>query len=63
MSLIKNTRIAERVSMQLRLETFNTFNHGNPMTVDTNVDDGASFGTVNGWHDPRNVQIGAKVNF
>ena len=63
MSLIKNTRIAEQVSLQLRLETFNTFNHGNPMTVDTNVDDGASFGTVNGWHDPRNVQIGAKINF
>ena len=63
MSLIKNTRIAERLNMQLRLETFNTFNHGNPMTVDTNVDDGALFGTVNGWHDPRNVQIGAKFNF
>ena len=63
MSLIKNIRFAERVGVQLRLETFNTFNHGNPMTVDTNVDDGASFGTVNGWHDPRNVQIGAKINF
>jgi hypothetical protein len=63
MSLIKNTRLAERLSMQLRLETFNTFNHGNPMTIDTNVDDGASFGTVNNWHDPRNVQIGAKFNF
>jgi hypothetical protein len=62
-SLIKNIRFAERAGLQLRLETFNTFNHGNPMTVDTNVDDGASFGTVNGWHDPRNVQIGAKVNF
>jgi hypothetical protein len=62
-SLIKNIRFAERVALQLRLETFNTFNHGNPSTVDTNVDDGASFGTVNGWHDPRNVQIGAKVNF
>jgi hypothetical protein len=63
MSLIKNIRFAERVGVQLRLETFNTFNHGNPMTVDTDVDDGASFGTVNGWHDPRNVQIGAKINF
>lgn len=63
MSLIKNVRFAERVGMQLRLETFNTFNHGNPMTIDTDVDDGASFGTVNGWHDPRNVQIGAKFNF
>jgi hypothetical protein len=63
MSLIKNIRFVERVGVQLRLETFNTFNHGNPSTIDTNVDDGASFGTVNGWHDPRNVQIGAKVNF
>ncbi|MGC2398516.1 MAG: carboxypeptidase regulatory-like domain-containing protein [Acidobacteriaceae bacterium] len=62
-SLIKNIRFAERGALQLRLETFNAFNHGNPMTVDTNVDDGASFGTVNAWHDPRNVQIGAKVNF
>lgn len=62
-SLIKNIRFVERVGLQLRLETFNAFNHGNPLTVDTNVDDGASFGTVNGWHDPRNVQIGAKVNF
>jgi hypothetical protein len=62
-SLIKNIRFAERVGLQLRLETFNTFNHGNPSTIDTNVDDGASFGTVNAWHDPRNVQIGAKINF
>jgi hypothetical protein len=62
-SLIKNIRFVERVGVQLRLETFNAFNHGNPLTIDTNVDDGASFGTVNGWHDPRNVQIGAKINF
>jgi hypothetical protein len=63
MSLIKNIRFVERVALQLRLETFNTFNHGNPSSIDTGVDDGASFGTVNGWHDPRNVQIGAKVSF
>jgi Carboxypeptidase regulatory-like domain/TonB-dependent Receptor Plug Domain len=63
MSLIKNVMVAERVSLQLRLETFNTFNHGNPSTIDTGVDDGASFGTVTGWHDPRNVQLGAKIKF
>jgi hypothetical protein len=63
MSLIKNLMFAERVGLQLRLETFNTFNHGNPSTIDTGVDDGASFGTVTGWHDPRNVQIGAKIKF
>lgn len=62
MSLIKNIKFAERVGLQLRLETFNTFNHGNPSSIDTNVNDGA-FGTVTGWHDPRNVQIGAKFHF
>jgi hypothetical protein len=62
MSLIKNFKFAERVGLQLRLETFNTFNHGNPSGLDTNVGDGA-FGQVTGWHDPRNVQLGAKINF
>jgi hypothetical protein len=62
MSLMKNIRFGERASLQLRLETFNTFNHGSPSSIDTNVDDG-SFGAVNGWHDPRNLQIGAKIRF
>jgi hypothetical protein len=62
MSLIKNFRFAERAGLQLRLETFNTFNHGNPSGIDTNVGD-SNFGAVTAWHDPRNVQIGAKINF
>lgn len=62
MSLFKNIHIAERVGLQLRLETFNTFNHGNPSSIDVGVDD-STFGQVNGWHDPRNVQIGGKINF
>ena len=62
MSLMKNINFGERASLQLRLETFNTFNHGSPSSIDTGVDD-ASFGAVNGWHDPRNVQIGAKIRF
>jgi Carboxypeptidase regulatory-like domain/TonB-dependent Receptor Plug Domain len=71
-SLFKNIHIAERVGLQLRLETFNTFNHGNPDSLQTNVDvtptgPGAgqvgAFGSVNGWHDPRIVQIGGKVTF
>jgi hypothetical protein len=61
-SLFKNFKIGERVGVQLRLETFNTFNHGSPNSVDTGVDDG-SFGAVTGYHIPRNVQIGGKVNF
>ena len=61
-SLFKNIRLGERVAVQLRLETFNTFNHGSPNSVVTNVDE-ASFGQVNGYHIPRNVQIGGKINF
>jgi hypothetical protein len=62
MSLIKNINIFERLAMQLRLETFNTFNHGNPNSIDTGIASG-TFGQVNGWHDPRTVQIGAKFKF
>jgi Carboxypeptidase regulatory-like domain len=61
-SVFKNFHIAERVGLQLRLETFNTFNHGNPSGIDTGVDD-STFGQVNAWHDPRIVQIGGKVTF
>ena len=61
-SLIKNINFAERASLQLRLETFNTFNHGNPAGFDTVLDD-STFGAVNGWHEPRTVQIGAKIRF
>jgi hypothetical protein len=61
-SLFKNIRFGERAALQLRLETFNTFNHGSPDTIVTDVDN-AAFGTVNAYHIPRNVQIGAKFNF
>jgi hypothetical protein len=61
-SLIKNIKFAERLGLQLRLETFNTFNHGSPSGIDTGVDDG-SYGAINGWHDPRTVQLGVKVKF
>ncbi|HUK48758.1 MAG TPA: carboxypeptidase regulatory-like domain-containing protein [Terriglobales bacterium] len=69
MSLIKNFRFAERVGVQLRLETFNTFNHGNPGGcgcgsdgLDVNINS-STFGQVNSWHDPRTLQLGAKVQF
>jgi hypothetical protein len=61
-SLFKNFKFGERANLQLRLETFNTFNHGSPNSIVTNVDS-PSFGQVNGYHIPRNVQIGGKVNF
>jgi len=42
---------------------FNTFNHTNFNSVDTDVDDGTAFGTLNGTHTPRNVQLGLKLYF
>lgn len=62
MSLIKNFNFGERVGLQLRLETFNTFNHGSPNSVDVNFGSG-TFGQVNGWHDPRTLQLGGKIRF
>jgi hypothetical protein len=75
-SLFKNFKFGERASLQLRLETFNTFNHGSPNSIDTDVDDqplptplvpfadgSTAFGTVTGYHIPRNVQIGGKFIF
>jgi len=59
---IKNTSITERIRLQFRGEFFNAFNHANFSSVDTNVDDG-SFGTLNGTHLPRNVQLGLKLYF
>jgi hypothetical protein len=68
-SLFKNMHFGERVGFQLRLETFNTFNHGSPSEIcndagsATCVVGASSFGVVTAYHIPRNVQIGAKVNF
>jgi hypothetical protein len=61
-SLFKNIKFGERASLQLRLETFNTFNHGSPASVDTGRDDG-SFGAVTSYHIPRTMQIGGKFIF
>ena len=62
-SLIKNFQFAERVRLQLRFESFNTFNHGSPNAINTTFGSGAAFGTVTGYHDPRNLQLGAKLQF
>jgi hypothetical protein len=74
LSLFKNTRISERVNVQFRFETFNTFNHTqwagvntglglpNPNTAVTEGTRG-SFGEVNSTRDPRSLQFGLKVLF
>jgi hypothetical protein len=63
LALVKNTKIVGHVGVQLRAEAFDLFNHPNFLTVDSNMGDGASFGTVNSDHEPRLLQLGAKVTF
>jgi hypothetical protein len=60
---IKNTNISERFRVQFRGELFNAFNHVNFNSIDNNVQDGASFGSLNGTHNPRLVQFGLKLYF
>ncbi len=73
-SMIKTTTFFERVNVQLRFETFNTFNQvqwagvntglsvPNPNTAPTAATRG-TFGQVNSTRDPRTLQLGIKVLF
>lgn len=62
LATIKNLNIGEHVRFQLRGEYFNAFNHTNFNSVDSSIGD-ANFGQVTGAHEPRRIQIGAKLNF
>jgi hypothetical protein len=73
-SMYKNTHITERVTAQLRVETFNTFNHTqwatvngpisvpNPSTAVTAATVGSA-GQVTNTRDPRNIQLAFKILF
>jgi hypothetical protein len=63
MALAKNTKAGEWVNIQLRAEAFDVFNHPNFMGVDASISDGTNFGIVNSDHEPRILQLGAKVTF
>ena len=73
-SIFKNLRFGERISTQLRMETFNVFNHTQFSGVNTTVSasgPGApvtsatinGLGQVNSTRDPRTVQFGIKLYF
>jgi Carboxypeptidase regulatory-like domain/TonB-dependent Receptor Plug Domain len=59
---IKNSNLGEHVRFQLRAEFFNAFNHTNFSGVDTVLGD-SNFGQVTGAHEPRRIQLGAKLIF
>lgn len=62
LAAIKNFRVGERFSFQLRGETFNTFNHTSFSVVSSNINS-TNFGQLTAAHDPRNIQLGLKLNF
>ena len=62
-SLYKNIPIHERAQLQLRLETFNTFNHPNPSGIASLNITSSLFGQINTYRDPRLVQIAGKFTF
>ncbi|HEY4358105.1 MAG TPA: carboxypeptidase-like regulatory domain-containing protein, partial [Acidobacteriaceae bacterium] len=57
LSFYKNVTLEGKYRLQVRAESFNTFNHPNPTSVDTVLGDTA-FGQVNGYGDPRRMQFG-----
>jgi outer membrane receptor protein involved in Fe transport len=67
--LYKDTRITERVSLQLRAEVFNIFNHANLYVVGSSADLGAGnsvsacYGCTGSTYDRRHLQLGAKLIF
>jgi len=66
LSLFKNFVFNEARGSQfeLRLETFNTFNHPTPTGINTGWEPGStSFGSVNNYFPSRIVQLGGKISF
>jgi hypothetical protein len=64
MSLFKNFVFSEARGSQfeLRLETFNSFNHPQISGMPTNFGD-AHFGQPNGFFPGRIIQLGGKITF
>jgi Carboxypeptidase regulatory-like domain/TonB dependent receptor len=60
LSLFKNVTIKERLSLQLRLESFNAFNHTQFGIPDNTVSD-TTFGAVSSTQPARINQLGAKL--
>jgi Carboxypeptidase regulatory-like domain len=62
--LYKDTQINERMKVETRIEFYNVFNHTqfDPIGVITDINNPA-FGTETAAHDPRLIQLAAKVYF
>jgi hypothetical protein len=63
LSLFKNIRFTERLTGQFRAESFNTFNHTNPICCASTSFGSTLFNQVTSTRDPRIVQLAMKLNF
>jgi hypothetical protein len=65
LALLKDVRLSESKTLEIRIESFNTFNHAQfygPAAVDGNINS-QTFGRVVSAAAPRILQIAAKLNF
>jgi hypothetical protein len=63
LSLFKNIKFTERLTGQFRWETFNTFNHTNPICCGSTNLISTLYNTIGSTRDPRIMQLGMKLNF
>jgi hypothetical protein len=65
LSLAKVTPLyRERVTLELRVDAFNLFNHTQFQNLDNNAQDiGSTFGQVTSAYDPRILQVAAHIRF
>lgn len=61
-SVLKNTKLTERVNLQFQAQLFNIFNHAQFLNP-SGIMPASSFGQVPGARDPRIGQLGLKLNF
>ena len=74
-TVAKNFRITEQTAIILRADMYNAFNHANWRTIDTTLRDVTNpaigppgtlsnpYGRVNGFGDPREMQLSLKFQF
>jgi hypothetical protein len=62
LSLFKTFPLGEGPTLELRFESFNTFNHTEFQNIDNGTTD-SNFGQVTSAYDPRTLQLGAKLHF
>src|SRR5262245_13018119 len=74
-TLLKHLKLRESLAFELRADFYNIFNHANWRTIDTTIRDTSNpnigpagtlqnpYGRVNGFGEPREMQIGLKLVF